>query len=93
MEKHDPYTRWCMQTLGQHVVARSEGMELHVDLENELDRLATTPLDESCGEGYHRDVTYEAKRAARSAQLHLKQTTRRKGGGLPSFASVEKSPR
>ena len=79
MEKHDPYTRWFMQALGQHVVARSEGLDLHVDLENELDRLATTPLDESCGEGYHRDVTYEHKRATRAKQIHLKQTTRRKG--------------
>ena len=79
MEKHDVYTRWFMETLGRHVVARSEGEELHVDLENELDRLATVPLDESAGEGYHRDVTYEKKRASASSQAHLKQTVRRKG--------------
>ena len=79
MEQHDPYTRWFMDKLGAHVVARSRGEDLHVDLENELDRLATVPLDESCGEGIHRDIAYELKRASGSKQAHLKQSARRKG--------------
>ena len=79
MEEHDPYTRWFMHSLGAHVAARSQGEDLHVDLENELDRLATVPLDESAGEGYHRDVTYEKKRASGASIGHLKRSTRKKG--------------
>ena len=79
MEKHDPYTRWFMWRLGAHVVTRSGGGDLHVDLENEIDRMETSPLNEGAGEGVHRDVTYELKRASGSSQDHLKRMVRRKG--------------
>ena len=76
---HDPYSRWFMDTLGIHVAARANEEDLHPDLEEELERLETTPLDEAAGEGYHRDVTCELHRASASSQAHLKRTTRKKG--------------
>jgi len=79
LEDHDPVTRWVVQELGEPIKARAAGGDLHPKLEEFLEMMETTSLDESCGEGWHRGSQYEKKRAYSSVTASLKRSVRRKG--------------
>ena len=78
MDRHDPVTVNIMHAYGDQIQARANGAEAHESLQAALDAYRTVPLDESCGEGYHRSITHENQRATHVTSMHLKQSNRRR---------------
>ena len=76
---HDPVTRDISIRLLPDLEQRAAGGELTPALRDEVHALQNCSLDESCGEGYHRDTTREKQRAAGASLTHLKRHTRVKG--------------
>ena len=59
LNEHDPTTQWIWGRLQADPESRAAGGDLTEALAEEVRILNHTPLDESCGEGYHRDTTRE----------------------------------
>ena len=76
LEDQDPLTRILASRLGGDIEKRSRGEPASAALLQEVQEMCYQPLDESLGEGYHRDTNVEKRRAAGSSQRHLKQNTR-----------------
>ena len=76
---HDPLTQNIWKANEAHIRTRAAGGPLHPDLNEEVQRIRTTPLDESCGEEFHAKTNKEARRAEHCSKSHLKQACRRKG--------------
>ena len=76
LEHHDPLTQDVMRRLGGDIEQVSMGFDASPALLAEVEIFNLAPLDESCGEGYHRGTTMEMKRAPSSASAHLKQNNR-----------------
>ena len=76
LAQHDPLTRDIMMRLGGDVETRAAGGDLSPALEREVFLICLCPLDESCGEGYHRGTSHELARASASLPDHLKQAVR-----------------
>jgi len=79
LEDHDPVTRDFVGRVGADLESRSQGGELTTALEDEVGELNNSMLNESPGEGYHRETNLEQKRAPGSHEEHLKQKVRIKG--------------
>ena len=77
-DDHDPVTQDFIVRVGDDLRIRAAGGPCSERLAREVRALANTPLDESCGEGYHRDTTHEHHRAPGSTTIHLKRHTRHK---------------
>ena len=77
--EHDRATQDIWGRLQKDIEARAAGGEVTPALAEEVRILGHTPLDEGCGEGYHRDTSHEKIRAPSAATAHLKQHTRIKG--------------
>jgi len=75
-EQMDPLTRRVMDEVGADIDKVARGGPVSEALRNRLKPFKKTPLDESLGEGYHRDTYYEHTRASGSSTRHLKQHTR-----------------
>ena len=78
LDQHDPATQSFMAAVGGDLEARAAGGELTDALANEVNAVDDGRLDESCGEGYHRDSSHEKLRAPASTLAHLKGNTRLK---------------
>ena len=76
---HDPTTCDIWSRLQSDLELRAAGGDLTPALAEEVRCLEHTPLDEACGEGYHRDTTHEKVRAPSASMAHLKRNTRIKG--------------
>ena len=76
LELQDLLTRARADRIGGDVDRRSQGLPASAALVQEVREINGMPLDESCGEGYHRDTHCEKKRAAASSSRHLKQHVR-----------------
>ena len=75
-DRHDPLTRKVMSRVGGDIERVSQGEPVSTALQSELAPFKQVPLDESLGEGYHRDTHKEKSRATGSTSRHLKQNTR-----------------
>ena len=78
LANHDPLTRRIWRDLEADLVAVSDGFAPSDALLAEVASLERCPLDESCGEGWHRTATHEKQRASASSVLHLKMNARLK---------------
>ena len=63
LSDHDPVTQDIVARLGPDIQRRAAGGELSPALALEVKILNNSPLDESCGEGFHRSTTHEKVRA------------------------------
>jgi len=79
IEEHDPTTRDIWARLSVDITTRSPGGPVTPALKLQVRAIKTTPLDESCGEGWHRDSNHEKCRAPNSSDAHLKRHVRAKG--------------
>ncbi|CAK0911592.1 unnamed protein product [Prorocentrum cordatum] len=75
-EQHDHATKAIMNRVGGDIDRRSRGEPASDNLLDEARAICDIPLDESCGEGYHRSTHHEKTRAPSSTSQHLKQATR-----------------
>ena len=78
LQYHDPLTQSMANEFGEDLRVVAAGGPVSPGLRKEIDRIRTTPLDESPGEGYHRGTTHEKQRAAASTMVTLKRKTREK---------------
>ena len=91
MDHHDPLTVRIWQRLGGDIEARANGGAMTPDLEEELEVWKKhMPLEESLGEGYHRETHLEKERAAASSDRHIKQSVRFKRTLASANGFVEK---
>jgi len=76
---HDPATRDIVARLEHDLDVRASGGPCSAALAAEASAIKRTPLDESCGEGFHRTTNHEKVRAPSAATAHLKRQNRVKG--------------
>ena len=76
LEEHDALTRWLMQRIGGDVDRRAQGEDASPALVLEVYIINLSPLEEGCGESWHRASNLEHIRAPASSSAHLKQEPR-----------------
>ena len=76
---HDAVTQDFVARLAPDLATRAQGGVCSKALADEVRAIENTPLDEACGEGYHRETNKETTRAPASTMAHLKRPTRVKG--------------
>ena len=84
LEEHDALTRMLYTKHKTDLEQRAAGGETTPQHQDAVRIMKLSPLDESCGEGYHRGTTHGKKRAAASSSKHLKQAVRTR----PSIAKL-----
>ena len=92
LDKHDHATREIWRRHEQDIRIRAAGGACAPALLAFVAALNNIPLDESCGEGWHRDANHEKLRAPSSSDAHLKRHMRLKGviKDIRAFASKHK---
>jgi len=76
LEQHDPLVQIIARTHGGYIQKVADGEEPSPELVELVKFVNLSPLNEGCGEGYHRGTTQEKTRAPASSCDHLKQANR-----------------
>ena len=72
LEAHDLVTQGHMIRLEDHLTTLANGGAMHPDLDEEVEFVNLSALDESPGEGFHRSSNHEKTRSLASSSRHLK---------------------
>ena len=77
-DEQDPLTNYLHETHRADLLARADGAACTEPLSKEVSKFDEVPLDETPGEGYHRDTHRTLVRATAAATAYVKQSTRTK---------------